>query len=104
MEKTNWNLYNLPNDEQLNICEKFIKYFGYFRFTYWNYDNIIFYKKRIQEEDEIIKYFDDDEDFWICEKGYVHISEININLEDAYNLLKPYIRKEKLNKILNEKN
>ena len=70
-------IYNMINNKLLNISEKYKTIFNYEDFWYVNYDYIVFYKKQTRTEH---------------------------TFEEVYNLLKPYIRKEKLNKILNEKN
>ena len=99
MRKTNWDLYNLSEEDQIKICEQYIKLSNYDDYTYWNYDCIILLKSFIYDKNTILD--KDGPDYkWYIKKGPSYRS-INLNLEEVYNLLKPLLRKEKLNKILN---
>ena len=100
MRRTNWNLYNLPEEYQVKLCEDYKNYAKYDSFWYINYDCVYFYKNFILDENTIL-----DPDGppleWFLDKEPT-VDSTTLNFEEVYNLLKPYLRKEKLNKILNK--
>ena len=70
MAKTNWDLYNLSENDQRKICDQYINLSNCSEYTYWNYDCIVFYEYKIQKEDEVV-YFEKFDEYitfyYICQ-------------------------------------
>lgn len=94
---TDYKLYNLPEEYKIKLSEEYKIYAKYDRVSYINHDCIIYSKDNILKKDIILL---NDGCEYSYKKGEIITEKIDLNFEEVVNLLKPYLRSEKINEIL----